>query len=139
MTREDLKAAFEGFDPAAYEAEAQARWGDTDAYRQSAERTRRYGPAEWENVKLGLRAVEARYLALMDAGHPPDSAEARGAVTEHAAYFRRWFYDPTPDLLRGLAQLWVEDARFTRNIDRARPGLAAYQSAAVLAWSDEVT
>lgn len=39
-------------------------------------------------------------------------------------------------MMRGLAQMWVADERFTRNIDRARPGLAAYQSAAVIAWAD---
>jgi len=39
-------------------------------------------------------------------------------------------------MMRGLAQMWVTDERFTQRIDRTRPGLAAYQSAAVTAWAD---
>jgi len=31
MQPEDFKQLFDGFDPSAYEAEAQARWGDTDS------------------------------------------------------------------------------------------------------------
>jgi hypothetical protein len=42
----DVKVTFDGFDPTEPEAEAQARWGDSDAYRESARRTKRYGPAE---------------------------------------------------------------------------------------------
>jgi hypothetical protein len=35
----------------------------------------------------------------------------------------------------GLAQMWVDDDRFTKNIDKAGEGLAAYQSAAARAWA----
>lgn len=33
--------------------------------------------------------------------------------------------------------MWVEDPRFTESIDRARAGLAAYQSAAAVSWAAE--
>lgn len=135
MKTEDMKTLFDGFEPAQYEEEAEQRWGDSDAYRQSRERTRRYGKADWERIKAEGEALNARYLALMDAGAAPDSEEARAAAEAHRAYFSRWFYDASAEMMAGLAQMWVEDERFTRNIDRARPGLAAYQSAAVLAWA----
>ena len=32
-----------------------------------------------------------------------------------------------------MAQIWVTDPRFTKNIDKAKPGLAAYKYAAVQA------
>ncbi|MFD1729913.1 TipAS antibiotic-recognition domain-containing protein [Deinococcus malanensis] len=51
------------------------------------------------------------------------------------AYFQRWFYNASPDMMRSLALMWIQDERFTHNIDRARPGLAAYQSSAVTAWA----
>jgi len=35
----------------------------------------------------------------------------------------------------GLAQMWVDDDRFTKNMDKARNGLAAHQSAAARAWA----
>ncbi|MFC4639764.1 MerR family transcriptional regulator [Deinococcus hohokamensis] len=136
MNSEQMKTMFDGFDPAQYEAEARERWGETEAYRQSAERTRRYGPAEWAQLKTEGEALTARYLALMDAGVAPGRPEAQAVAAEHRAYFSRWFYNASADMMRGLAQMWVQDERFTRNIDKARPGLAAYQSAVVDAWAD---
>ena len=118
------------------EPEVQERWGDTDAYRQSAERTRRYTRADWTRIKAEGEALNAQYPALMDRGGSPTSTEAQAVAAEHRAYFQRWFYDPSVEMMRGLAALWVQDERFTRNIDRARSGLAAYQSAAVTAWAD---
>lgn len=137
MTNAQLKDIFDGFDPAEHEAEARERWGDTEAYRQSARRTSRYGKADWEVVKAEMSALYARYLALMAAGTPPGSAEARAVAADHHAHISARYYDASPEMMRGLAGMWVADERFTRNIDRAAEGLAAYQSAAVLAWADE--
>src|SRR4051794_6482197 len=54
MTDENVQSMFSGFDPKAYEAEAQAevkaRWGHTDAYAMSARRTKSYGKAEWAQI-----------------------------------------------------------------------------------------
>lgn len=136
MTNAELKDIFDGFDPAEHEAEAQERWGDTDAYRQSARRTSRYTRADWETVKAEMNAIYARYLALMRAGTPPDSAQAKAVAADHRAHISARYYDASPEMMRGLAQMWVADERFTRNIDSVGEGLAAYSSAAVLAWAE---
>src|SRR5579859_2858192 len=47
MTEDDVKKLFDGFDPSAYEAEAEARWGQTGAYRESARRTKGYTKDDW--------------------------------------------------------------------------------------------
>jgi DNA-binding transcriptional MerR regulator len=138
MTNAELKEIFDGFDPADHEAEAHERWGDTDAYRQSARRTSKYSRADWEAVKAEMNTISSRYLALMHAGTPPDSPEARAVAADHRAHLSARYYDASPGMMRGLAQMWVADERFRRNIDRAGEGLAAYQSAAVLAWADEM-
>jgi hypothetical protein len=51
----------------------------------------------------------------------------------HRRYISKWFYDCTYEIHRGLAEMFVADARFTGNIDRVREGLAAFQRAAILA------
>lgn len=137
MTNTELKEIFDGFDPAQHEKEARQRWGDSDAYKQSAARTGRYTRADWEAVRAEMNAISARYLALMRAGTPPDSGEAKAVAADHRVHISARYYDAPPEMMRGLAQMWVADERFTRNIDRAGEGLAAYQSAAVLAWADE--
>lgn len=136
MTREELKELFGGFDHSQYEAEVQERWGDTEAYRQSRERTGRYTKADWEQLKAEMEAIDARYVALMDAGTPPGSPEAAAVAAAHRAHFDRWYYDCSPQMLRNVSNLWVQDERFTRNIDARKPGLAAYQHAAVQAWAE---
>ncbi len=135
MTKDELKELFDGFDPAEHEAEARGRWGETDAYRQSAARTGRYGRADWEAVRAEMDALSARYLTLMRADTPPDSPQARAVAADHHAHISARYYDASPEMMCGLAQMWVADERFRRNIDRAGEGLAAYQSAAVLAWA----
>lgn len=57
----------------------------------------------------------------------PDLAEA------HRAHLTRWCYDCPPAMHRGLGELYVTDARFTKTIDRHRSGLAAYLRDAILA------
>ena len=51
MTKDEMFEVFGDFDPSEYEDEVQERWGDTDAYRESARRTRRYTKADWARFK----------------------------------------------------------------------------------------
>jgi DNA-binding transcriptional MerR regulator len=139
MTKEELTdmfgELFDGFDPAEYEEEVKERWGETDAYKQSTARTKRYTKADWERLGVEGGAVTAEFIALMDAGVAPDSPEAIAVAGTHHAHLEKWFYDCPPQMYAGLAQMWVDDDRFTKNIDKAREGLAAFQSAAAMAWA----
>ncbi|MFB9993590.1 MerR family transcriptional regulator [Deinococcus oregonensis] len=134
MTKEDLSKLFDGFDPTEYEQEAKDRWGETDAYKQSAERVKRYTKQDWEGIKAKMAAITDAYIGLMDAGTPPESPEASAIVAQHHAHQCRWYYDSSPAMFANVSEMWVNDPRFTKNIDKARTGLAAYQSAAVQAW-----
>ena len=137
MTKEEasemLGELFDGFDPAEYEDEVQERWGETDAYKQSAERTKRYKKADWEQIKAEMADNDARFIALMDAGAPADSAEAMDAAEAKRLHISKWFYDCPIEFYVNMASIWVNDPRFTKNIDKAREGLAAYSYAAVVA------
>ncbi|GGK12224.1 hypothetical protein GCM10008955_01830 [Deinococcus malanensis] len=135
MSSQDLRDMFDGFDPAQYESEVQERWGDTDACRQTDERTRNYTRADWAQLKEEGEKLTSAYLTLMDRGFLPEGVQAQQVAAHPRAYFQRWFYNASPDMMRSLALMWIQDERFTHNIDRARPGLAAYQSSAVTAWA----
>jgi hypothetical protein len=124
---------FDGFDPNEYEAEVQERWGDTDAYKQSAERTKRYTKADWSQIKAEMDENTAAFVALMDAGVPSDSPEALALAEAKREHINKWFYDCPVEFYVNMACIWVNDPRFTKNIDKAKPGLAAYQYAAVQA------
>ena len=46
----DLKKIFDGFDHAQYEAEAEQRWGNSEAFKESKRRTAR-PPEEWTEIR----------------------------------------------------------------------------------------
>lgn len=133
MTNEEMLEVFGDFDPSQYEEEVEQRWGDTDAYRESARRTKSYTKADWQQIGREGAEINNAFLALMAAGVPADSPQARTVAERHRGHISRWFYDCTPEIHRGLGQMYVTDPRFARNIDQAGPGLAAYMSAAIAA------
>ena len=124
---------FDGFNPDEYEVEVQERWGETDAYKQSAERTKRYTKADWAEIKAEMDANTEAFVALMDASVAADSPEAMALAEAKRAHISKWFYDCPVEFYVNMACIWVNDPRFTKNIDKARPGLAAYSYAAVQA------
>jgi DNA-binding transcriptional MerR regulator len=126
----DVKSLFDGFDHA---EEAERRWGHTDAYKESARRTKRYGKAEWDAIRRDGDAVFARFAELMAEGAPATDARVREAVVAHRDHITRWFYPCSVEIQRGLAEMFVADVRFTQNIDKVAPGLAQYVHDAITA------
>jgi DNA-binding transcriptional MerR regulator len=125
---------FDGFDPAEYRDEVQERWGETDAYKQSAARTKRYTKADWAQIKAEGEANTGEFVRLLDAGVAADAPEALAAAAEKHAQLEKWFYDAPLEMFANLSDMWVNDPRFKKNIDKPRQGLAEYERAAVKAW-----
>jgi DNA-binding transcriptional MerR regulator len=136
LTKEEQRELFgEGFSDE-YAAEAEERWGDTDAWQQSQRRTARYTKADWEQIKAEQEAVGAAFAAAMDAGEPATSEAAMGAAEESRRQIEKWFYDITPEFHRNLGDMYVSDPRFTRTYEEIRPGMAQYVRDAIHANAD---
>ena len=133
MNETEMRQMFEGFDPTQHEAEAEQRWGDTEAYKESKRRTSRYTKADWQEIKREGEAAFASLAALMAAGEPADGPEAMEAAEQHRLHIDRRFYPCPRAMHRGLGQLYVDDPRFTANLDRVHPGLAAFAAQAFVA------
>jgi MerR family transcriptional regulator, thiopeptide resistance regulator len=133
LSPEERFEVFGEHDPAQYEAEAEERWGDTDAYRESQRRTRGYSKEDWLRIKAEGEDVEARFAAAMQAGVPADSEPAMDIAEDHRQQISRNFYDCPPGMHADLGRMYVEDERFTAHYERRAPGLAQYVSAAVQA------
>ncbi len=135
-TTEDLKELFgDGFTDE-YEQEAQERWGETDAWKQSRSRTKRYTKADWEQVRAEANAINAAFVAAQSSGEPATSTAAMDAAERHRLHIHDRFYDLTHDFHRGLADMYVADPRFTKTYDDLAPGLAAYVHDAIHANAD---
>jgi DNA-binding transcriptional MerR regulator len=135
LTAEELLEVFGELDPTEHADEAQERWGDTDAYRESGRRTSSYAKDDWLRIRSEQEAIDARIVAVMADGLPATSPEAMDAVEAHRAQISRYFYDCSPRLHVGLAQMYLADPRFTARYERQAPGLAQYLHDAILANS----
>ncbi|SBT52419.1 MerR family transcriptional regulator [Micromonospora auratinigra] len=131
LTPEERFEVFGDFDPDEHAEEAERRWGGTEAYRQSAERTARYSKEDWQRNKAENEDWGRRIAALLDSGAPADGPEAMALAEEHRQLITRWFYDCPYELHTCLADMYVGDPRFTEFFEGIRPGLAAYLNEAI--------
>jgi len=133
MQPDDVTKMFDGFDHSQYEAEASERWGDTEAYKESARRTKSYGKAEWDQIKRDWAAIYGALADQMKAGTAVTDAKVQALVEQHRAHLDRWFYPCSIEMHKGLGAMYVADARFAANIDKTAAGLAQYLSDAIAA------
>ena len=118
----------------AHKDEVKARWGDTAAYGEYAEKTKDYGKQQWTDLAAGLDAIMADFAACMSGGNTADSEEAQALVKTLQDYITAQCYHCTDEILYGLGQMYVADERFTANIDRHADGTAAYICAAITVY-----
>ncbi len=125
------------YDPA-YEVEAEQRWGDTDPWRQSRERTGGFGKADWQQVRVQTDAVNALLVRVFTAGARPGSPAADDAVEAHRAAINA-FYDCDHTMQCHLADMYLADDRFRAGYEALAPGLTQWLHDAVHARADRAT
>lgn len=128
-------AAFDNSDYEAarkqYETEAKQRFGETDAYKEHAEKTANYTADKWQQVNGGLNTVLDKFAECMKSGHTVGSEVAQALVIELQAYITENYYTCTNEILAGLGQMYVADERFKNNIDKHALGTAEFISKAI--------
>lgn len=112
------------WDPA-YQDEARERWGNTEAWKQSVERTGNWDAEQWQQLKSENEALEADLADAMRREVTPGSEEANALAERHRASIER-HYDCSHSMQVLLARMYTEDPRFTAHYDEQAPGLAAW-------------
>ena len=121
--------------------EAEARWGSSEAYAQSAKRIARMSKADWARVKAEGQAIDEAAAAAMACGEKPSStADGGQSETVRALMARkfehlRFFYEPSKEMFAGLGRMYVEDERFRKHYEDIAPGLAEFLRRAMEAYS----
>lgn len=135
MSTVDFKKIFDGFDPKEHEDGVKQRWGDTDAYKVSMQRTKGYTEADWQRFAKEQGAIYADAVAARNDGVQPDEPCAMDIAERHRLSFDRWLYPCSPKMHSGLADMWETDRRFAESIDKhgGVVGLTEYLAAAVRA------
>lgn len=121
---EKLKIFGDSYDPG-YEAEAEQRWGDTAAWKQSRQRTAAFDKSDWQQVKADTDGLNAELVAVFTAGAAPGSSAANAAAERHRAEVAK-FYDCTHQMHRHLADMYLADERFTRTYEDLAPGMTQW-------------
>lgn len=120
-------------DHAAWEAEAKQRWGDTEPFRESSRRAKRYTKEDWARIEAEKEGVEAGFADAMTSGDAPDGERALHLAEQARLHIDRWFYPCSHAMHAGLAEMYTADARFRAHYDDRAPGLADYVAGAIRA------
>ena len=127
---------FQGFDAKELEAarrqyadEAKARWGHTEAWRESQEKT-----DDPESQTAAMNDIFRRAAALREGD--PAGAEAQALVKEWQDFISTHYYQCTKEILAGLGVMYTADERFQKNLDRFGEGTAAFLSKAIAAYCE---
>ena len=124
------KEKFEGFDFShnPYEQEARERWGDkaVDDANQKAKNMTKFDQEKFNEIYRNLATL--RHFS-------PDSKEAQAAIEEWYVFLNK-LGDYSLDAFKGLGQMYVDDVRFTKNIDQFGEGLAKFMYDAMMVYAD---
>lgn len=132
---ENVMTAFENKEFERNKAEAEAKWGRTDAYRAYTEQTKDYSQQKRKDLADGMDRIMAEFAACRKNGETPDSVKAQNLVRTLQDYITENYYPCTDEILSGLGQMYVADERFQNNIDKHAEGTAAFICEAVKAYS----
>ncbi|MGL4569507.1 MAG: MerR family transcriptional regulator [Clostridium sp.] len=130
------KEMFNGFDiteiekhKEKYAKETKEKYGESDAYKESQEKTSKYKKEDWQDVYKDMESIFKSIGDNMDKG--VDSLEVQELVGKWRRFISNKFYNCTLEIFKGLGQMYIQDERFTKNIDRTKEGLSAFLSEAI--------
>lgn len=114
----------------AWDKEARARWGHTDAYAQSAARWKSYTKEEKDRMRTEMDAGMKKLAELMPQG--VGDAEVQALIGDGLRFINEWFYDCDVDMYEQLALLKTHDDRYAESYRAYHPDLPDFHTEAVL-------
>ncbi|OGO85931.1 MAG: hypothetical protein A2Y22_04100 [Clostridiales bacterium GWD2_32_59] len=103
-----------------------------DEYKESMENTARHTKEDWDRITTRAEEINKKIMNNMDKGAA--DPEVQSAVEEFRQHITENFYNCTPEILLGMAELYINDLHFSENIDKNKPGLAKFFSDAIFIY-----
>lgn len=116
-----------------YQAEAESRWGDTEAWRESRKRVSGWSDADRTEIAAEQEAIEVAFADAMDEGVEPTHAHAMDIAERARSHIDQRYYPCSHDMHSALADMYTSDERFSAHYDDRRPGLAGFVASAIKA------
>lgn len=139
LTNEELYAGFSKEQTEAYRAEAVARYGENEV-AASETNLRQLGKAGFEQLKTDAQDIATKLLSLV--GQDPASPAVQEQIARHYANIRGFWGEAVcagKDMAaayKGLAQLYLDDPRYTRFGGEPNPAYAAFLQQAMVHFAD---
>ena len=112
-----------------YAHEAADRWGNTEAFLESREKHAQYTPQQEEQINAEMEEIFTAFGACAD----PEGPEGQALARRWQAHITKYHYNCTDGILACLGQMYVNDPRFQKKLDKYGPGTAQKMSAAITA------
>lgn len=112
-----------------YAKEVKERFGHTKAYEESQEKTSQYDKQKWKSINDESVSILQKFAEIKNSD--PASDKAQQLVKQWQTYITKNFYHCTKEILSGLGIMYVEDERFTQNIDKYGEGTAKFMAASI--------
>ncbi len=129
---------FEGFDETKleeYRKEVREKY-DPKIVAESEKRTGSYSKEDWQAVKDEASEITERIASTMELGAADPKTQA--AVGQFYKHINDRFYTCTPEVFRGLGEMYVQDQRFTAFYEQIKPGLARFMLEAMRIYADSI-
>ena len=100
-----------------YTAQAKAKWGNTDAWKEFERKTSGQNAQQKQSTGDALMEIFAELGAIRRSN--PASQEAQALVSKLQAFITQHYYTCTKQILQGLGQMYLAGDAMTENIDKA--------------------
>ncbi|MCY7530110.1 MerR family transcriptional regulator [Bacillus altitudinis] len=117
-----------------YEKEARCRWGNQSIDNVNFKLSQ-LSKDEQHDLSLRWDRVFHNLASLRNL--TPQSKEVQAAIREWYKFLNHHFTQYSLEAFYGLGQLYIQDERFTKNIDQYGEGLASFMSEAMKVFADQ--
>ncbi|WP_105619696.1 MerR family transcriptional regulator [Vallitalea okinawensis] len=132
MNQKDM---FDGFDMTEiekykeqYREEVREKY-DTAKVKECEEKTDSYTKKDWAIIQKASEEITQSISRKMNLG--PSHPEIQQLMDDYRAHITRYFYECTPEIFKGLGEMYVADPRFTAYYEKYKEGLATFMKEAI--------
>lgn len=121
-----------------YESESKRRWGQTEAFKIAAERTKSYTAEDWIRIKAEAEEIYQGFQQSTDQSL--DSKKVKRWVDAWQQHLDATYYPCSDEQLLSLADLYEQDVRYAKNIDKVGGvGTSERMVAAIRYWKSAIS
>lgn len=107
-----------------YMEEVKQKYGSSDSYKESVKRTSGYGEKDWKLIKRESDEIMNTLVSLMDKEISDKTVQI--SIKNWQDHITKYYYECSKKILLGLGEAYVDDIRFTKNIDKHGQGFSIF-------------